>query len=86
MLASIGSALARSPNSSTGRTGRFVGVEGEHTLYLIWVGRIVAIAAGCKPAGLAYVGSSPTRPTRFRWGSSIKPLPARKLRMAAKHF
>ena len=31
----------------------------------IWVGRIVAIAAGCKPAGLAYVGSSPTRPTIF---------------------
>lgn len=25
-------------------------------------------------------------PARFRWGSSIKPLPARKLRMAAKHF
>ena len=30
----------------------------------IWVGRIAAIASGCKPDGLAYVGSSPTRPTK----------------------
>ena len=38
---------------------------------LIWVGRIVAIAAGCKPAGLAYVGSSPTRPTILSRYSSV---------------
>ena len=40
--------------------------------FLIWVGRIVAIAAGCKPAGLAYVGSSPTRPTSAKAQNRIE--------------